>query len=79
MDAVIDGVAFACNNGGQYDYRQYDDEDDIKPAACDNCVWTGVAGDTVRPIPDLDKRLDPNGEVPIGEYPSCGALAYLHD
>jgi hypothetical protein len=36
---------------------------------CDDCGWKGLEGELV-------VRLDPGGEVPVGECPSCGALAY---
>jgi len=45
-------------------------------AACDNCDWTGRC-DALDPIDDIDQRLDPGSEVPAGQCPECGALAYL--
>lgn len=47
---------------------------------CDNCNWSGPQidlGCELGDIPDLGLRLDPGGEVPAGECPECGALAYL--
>lgn len=46
---------------------------------CDDCGWKGMArelGVQLESIPDLAARLDPGGEVPVGECPECGALAY---
>lgn len=50
--------------------------------ACDNCDWSGVESDldaTLESVPHLCERLDPGSEVPAGECPECGALAYLVD
>tara|TARA_Y100000590_G_scaffold20974_2_gene24401 strand:- start:11101 stop:11259 length:159 start_codon:yes stop_codon:yes gene_type:complete len=44
--------------------------------SCDNCDWTG---NEANEISDLSLRVDPGGEVPEGECPECGALAYLTD
>lgn len=47
---------------------------------CDNCDWTGgqaTLGLTLSEVHHLAERLDPGGEVPAGECPECGALAYL--
>ncbi len=43
---------------------------------CDNCDsrWPK---DQLAPADDLEGRLDPGSEVPAGECPECGALAYL--
>jgi hypothetical protein len=40
---------------------------------CGNCgqQWTY---DQLQPIVDLWERIEPGGEVPIGECPECGAL-----
>lgn len=46
------------------------------PVACDDCDWEGTATD-VNIAPDLEQRIDAGGEVPVGECPACGALAYL--
>lgn len=43
---------------------------------CDNCGGV-YAESTLRQPADLEQRLDPGGEVPLGECPGCGALAYL--
>ncbi len=46
---------------------------------CDNCTWTGPTsklGCQLEDVPDLSIRLDPGGEVPAGECPECGCLAY---
>lgn len=45
-------------------------------ALCDNCTWRGPSAEC-RPARDLHERLDPCGEVPVGECPHCGCLAYI--
>jgi hypothetical protein len=45
---------------------------------CDNCTWRCTAVET-KVIRDFWQRVDPAGEVPVGECPECGALAYLAD
>lgn len=48
--------------------------------ACDNCNWAGTIADILCDLehtPNLGERLDVGGEVPVGECPECGALAYL--
>lgn len=49
-------------------------EDD--PVQCDNCDWSGRL-DQLGIIKDAHERLDPGSEMPAGECPECGALAYL--
>lgn len=47
---------------------------------CDNCEWEGPQTELrcqLEDIPDLAQRLDVGSEVPAGECPKCGALAYL--
>lgn len=44
--------------------------------ACANCEWCGRVED-LKPARDLAQRLDPGGEVPAGECPKCGCLAYI--
>jgi len=47
---------------------------------CANCPWSGPedrVGRTLFQIHHLAERLEPGGEVPAGECPLCGALAYL--
>lgn len=46
------------------------------PCRCDNCDWRGPASD-LDVIEDAQERLDPGCEVPAGECPECGMLAYL--
>lgn len=41
---------------------------------CDLCGWEGTA---TMPIEDPSARLDAGSEVPAGECPECGALAYV--
>src|SRR5207237_1600410 len=38
----------------------------------------GLADET-NPVSHLSQRVDPGGEMPVGECPKCGALAYLAD
>jgi len=45
-------------------------------AACDNCDWAGTVSQ-VAEIKQPDQRLEPGSEIPVGECPKCGALAYL--
>ncbi len=49
--------------------------EDVK-AACDDCDWTGLADDC-QPIKDPSQRLNAGSEVPAGECPECGCLAYV--
>jgi len=47
---------------------------------CDNCSWKGTEDKlrcTLDTTPNLNERLDPGGEVPVGECPRCGCLAYI--
>lgn len=56
---------------------------------CGNCDWTGddsmdelgnqTAGGLIPlcDVEDFTERIDPGSEVPAGECPECGALAYL--
>lgn len=55
------------------------DQSDTRSCWCENCEWRGQANQTRFPIPDLWERIEPGGEVPVGECPECGALAYLDD
>jgi len=64
------------NNQNSHCLRQ----DRPKPepqSKCDNCEWTGVPTVELDEIPHLAERLEPNGTVPSGECPDCGALCYL--
>ena len=45
-------------------------------AACDNCEWTGLA-ETCSDIRNPSQRLNAGSEVPAGECPVCGCLAYV--
>lgn len=47
--------------------------------ACDNCDWKGNETDDCMGlyIDSLADRLDPGSEIPAGECPECGCLAYL--
>lgn len=42
---------------------------------CNNCgnYWEE---EELRPIKDLEQRIEPGGTVPSGECPECGALCY---
>ena len=44
--------------------------------ACGNCDWSGPISAAKEPR-DLWARVDAGCEVPAGECPQCGALAYL--
>lgn len=50
----------------------------ISTCSCDNCDWEGITDD-LHSIKDMETRLDPGGEVPAGQCPKCGSLAYLVD
>jgi hypothetical protein len=50
--------------------------DDDALAVCDNCLLR-CAVSALDSIVDLGQRLDAGGEVPAGQCPACGALAYL--
>lgn len=43
---------------------------------CDDC-GKDLLGSELVPINNLEKRLDIGGEVPGGECPDCGSLAYI--
>lgn len=47
-----------------------------KRAQCDNCQWEGPEHQ-LQEIQHLAQRVDAGGEVPAGECPKCGALAYI--
>lgn len=47
---------------------------------CGNCDWTGTdseMGAHLEELVCLGERLDAGSEVPAGECPECGALAYV--
>ena len=47
---------------------------------CDNCGNQYQLPDRrirLEDVDDLTARMDPGGEVPVGECPACGALCYL--
>jgi hypothetical protein len=46
---------------------------------CDDCskVWHENQVVPMYRVRDLQERLDPGGEVPVGECPACGALCYI--
>lgn len=51
-----------------------------RPCHCQNCGWRFMERQLkcdLEEIPNLTERLEPGGEVPIGECPECGSLAYL--
>jgi hypothetical protein len=52
--------------------------DPVDMAICGNCDWHGLA-EVTNPVSHLSQRVDPGGEMPVGECPKCGALAYLPD
>ncbi len=51
-----------------------------KPQRCEcgDCDWEGTTNDLeLSDIQDIFERIDPGSEVPAGECPECGALAYV--
>lgn len=45
---------------------------------CSNCDWKGTDNDiALDGVEDLLQRIDPGSEVPSGECPDCGSLAYV--
>ena len=49
------------------------------PCQCDNCGWEGPQGDLDR-ISDYAERAAPGFmEMPAGQCPECGCLAYFED
>jgi predicted RNA-binding Zn-ribbon protein involved in translation (DUF1610 family) len=49
------------------------------PCQCDNCGWAGAQGDLDR-ISDYAERTAPGFmEMPAGQCPECGCLAYFED
>ena len=54
-------------------------ESDMKICKCNNCGWRGAEAEIGVPLKDckgLGERLNPGSEVPVGECPDCGCLAY---
>lgn len=49
---------------------------DLQPVVCNNCNWIGLP-DNTKPIKDLEQRILPGEEVPVGECPRCEALCHL--
>ena len=47
-----------------------------RPVRCDDCEWTGL-GHMLNQVSDIEERIDPGAEVPAGQCPKCGALAYV--
>lgn len=45
-------------------------------AQCANCDWTGKLKE-LDAVSDIEQRLCPGEEVPAGQCPECGALAYI--
>ena len=58
--------------------RVHLDRGDEAPVHCNNCDWTGTVKDT-NGIKDAHERLCPGEEIPAGECPECGAMAYIAD
>jgi hypothetical protein len=50
---------------------------DSPKCRCWNCTWTGPLSAADVEIKDYWSRVDVGGEVPAGECPRCGSLAYL--
>lgn len=55
-------------------YLQHDD--DAAPCLCSNCATTTPFA-KLNAIDDIEQRISPGDEVPAGECPECGCLAYL--
>ena len=55
-------------------YMQHDD--DNAPCLCTNCGTT-TPFVKLNSIDDIEQRISPGDEVPAGECPECGCLAYL--
>lgn len=51
-------------------------DSDERAVRCQNCRWKGKANETA-PINHLEMRIAPGEIVPVGECPTCGALAHL--
>ena len=47
-------------------------------AKCDNCGKITIES-MLNEARDLHQRVDMGGEMPAGECPACGSLAYLVD
>ena len=52
------------------------DLNDDPSVACDNCEWVGRDSE-LSEIKSFSLRVEDGGEVPAGECPDCGSLAYL--
>lgn len=50
--------------------------DDDAPARCQNCAWTGTAGDCEK-IDEFQERVSAGERCPCGQCPECGALCQL--
>lgn len=46
-------------------------------AGCGNCHWVGKNYIPLSQITNLHQRLEPDGIVPAGDCPECGAFCYL--
>lgn len=57
---------------------QLHDETSDRPVACDNCDWEGEERQLAA-IHDIHERIEPGREVPVGECPACGCLAYYEE
>ena len=68
------------NRDNQIESQWREDElelaDEDRAVKCDNCDWKGTETEC-NEAKDLSERLDPGCEVPAGECPECGCLAYL--
>lgn len=58
--------------------RAHLDRGEEAPVCCSNCDWTGAVKD-INGIRDAHERLCPGEEIPAGECPKCGAMAYIAD
>ncbi len=63
----------------RFDEDEDEPEDEPEPVhVCENCNWQGPE-DELGEIQHIGQRLDPGSEVPSGECPDCGALAYIQE
>lgn len=59
-------------------YTHLADLESTRPIQCQNCGWSGEEREA-QAIADLEERIWPGEEVPVGECPDCGALChYTH-
>lgn len=50
---------------------------DSRRVKCDSCDWYGIQNELDSMIKHLEQRIEAGGEVPAGQCPECGSLAYF--